>query len=90
MLNEKRIKEAEANVKRYLEEGLLKKISKIDENIQQILRKNSEESLRIADLLFKGEYICGLLYAPTMRCTTLLMLCFTLWAIKLSIRFLIK
>ncbi|MGZ7043764.1 MAG: hypothetical protein ACXVHS_09830 [Methanobacterium sp.] len=50
MLNEERIKEAETNVKGYLKEGLFKEIS-FDENILNILRKNSEESIMVADLI---------------------------------------
>jgi uncharacterized protein (UPF0332 family) len=53
MLSKERIKEAEKNVKNYLEEGLLKKIKEVDENIFKVFKKNSEESLRIADLLHK-------------------------------------
>ena len=47
MLNEKRIKEAESNVKSYLAEGLLKKTIS-DKNIMNILLKNAKESLRVA------------------------------------------
>jgi len=54
MLDKKRIKEAEENVRRYLEEGLLKKVEKIDENILSIMKKNSEDSLKTADFLFKN------------------------------------
>lgn len=56
MLGEKRIREAEANVRNYQDEGLLRKVSKIDQNILRVLKKNSEESLRTADVLFTGEY----------------------------------
>ncbi|GFO96079.1 uncharacterized protein ig2599ANME_0265 [groundwater metagenome] len=56
MFDEKRIKEAETNVRSYFNEGLIKKVDKIDENILHILRKNSQESLRISDLLSKGDY----------------------------------
>lgn len=56
MLDEKRIREAEANVRSYFREGLLKKVKKIDENILRILQKNSEESLKTADLLLRGNY----------------------------------
>ena len=54
MLDEKRIKEAENNVKRYLEEGLLKKVIKYDINLINIFRKNSEESLKVADFSYKN------------------------------------
>lgn len=53
MLDKKRIREAEINVKNYLDEGLLKKIKNIDKNILNVFKRNSEESLKIADLLFK-------------------------------------
>lgn len=52
MLDKDRIKEAESNVRIYLKEGLLRK-SSFDDNILNILRKNSEESLKVADLIFK-------------------------------------
>src|SRR3972149_4091005 len=51
MLDKKRIKEAENNVKRYLEEGLLKKIKEHNDDIFNTFKKNSEESLKVADLL---------------------------------------
>ncbi len=52
MLSEKRIKEAEKNVKVYLEEGLLRKIDKPDKKILNILLKNSDESLKLANKIF--------------------------------------
>lgn len=54
MLNEKRIREAENNVKMYLENGLLKKIAVVDNRIVDILVKNSGESLRVAEVLFRN------------------------------------
>ena len=52
MLDDERIKEAEINVRTYLRDGLLKK--KVpDENIITTFRINSEESMRVADLLLK-------------------------------------
>ncbi len=48
MLSEKRIKEAETNVKSYLGEGLLKKAS-ADKNVMNILLKNANESLKVAE-----------------------------------------
>lgn len=54
MLDDERIKEAEINVRSYLKEGLLKK-SILDENILNTYRKNSEESLMVADLVLKEE-----------------------------------
>ena len=52
MLDKERIEEAEVNVKGYLRDGLLKK-RVLDENILNIHRKNSEESLLVADLVLK-------------------------------------
>lgn len=59
MLNEKRIKEAENNVRNYLEEGLLKRMEKIDERILNIFIKNSDESLKLANKTFleKGSWL---------------------------------
>ncbi|MFH1333473.1 MAG: hypothetical protein ABIH53_04530 [archaeon] len=51
MLDEKRIREAQTNVKTYLDEGLLKKVT-TDQKVMAILIKNSEESINIAKLLF--------------------------------------
>src|SRR3989338_4826372 len=48
MLNKERIKEAEANVKSYLEEGLLKK-SVMEKQVLNILLRNAKESLRVAE-----------------------------------------
>jgi len=48
MLNEKRIRETESNVREYLREGLLKKIYNQDYRIIKILLKNSEESIKVA------------------------------------------
>ena len=50
MLSEKRIKEAESNVKSYLEEGLLRK-TEFNSQIFNILRKNAQESLTVANFL---------------------------------------
>lgn len=54
MLDDERIKEAEINVRGYLKDGLLKKRT-LDENILNTFRKNSEESLMVADLILKEE-----------------------------------
>jgi len=51
MLDEKRIREAEQNVNTYLRESLIKKVSFLDEDILNILKKNSEDSIKIATLL---------------------------------------
>ncbi len=53
MLDKQRIDEARVNVKAYLAEGLLKRITEKDNRVLEVLKKNSEESLRVADLLFK-------------------------------------
>ena len=52
MLDEPRIKEARSNVKNYLEEGLLKKITFKEGEVKKILINNSRESLKVADTLF--------------------------------------
>jgi len=48
MLDKKRIKEAEGNVRSYLEEGLLKK-AVMNQQIMNILLGNAKESLRVAE-----------------------------------------
>ena len=48
MLNEERIKEAEANVRSYLDEGLLRKAA-MDKQVINILLRNAKESLRVAE-----------------------------------------
>jgi len=48
MLSNEKIKEAESNVRAYLDEGLLKKSSP-DQNIINILLKNAKESLKVAE-----------------------------------------
>lgn len=53
MLSEKKVREAEKNVKNYLEEGLLKK-TQYNPNIFYILNKNAEESLRTANFLYNN------------------------------------
>lgn len=54
MLNEKRIKEAESNVKTYLEEGLLIK-QQFHPNIFKILVNNANDSLETANFLMKNK-----------------------------------
>lgn len=56
MLDKKRIQEAEENIKRYFEEGLLRKIQDKEPQIKEILIKNSRESLTVAEMLLKGDY----------------------------------
>lgn len=48
MLTKERIKEAESNVKSYLDEGLLKKTA-MNQPIMDILLRNAKESLRVAE-----------------------------------------
>lgn len=48
MLDTNRIKEAERNVKSYLDEGLLKK-TLMEQKVLDILLRNAKESLRVAD-----------------------------------------
>ena len=52
MLDEKRINEAENNVKSYLEEGLLSKTNAKQE-VLAILLKNAKESLRVAEEIYQ-------------------------------------
>ncbi|MBL7170266.1 MAG: hypothetical protein ISS48_04560 [Candidatus Aenigmarchaeota archaeon] len=54
MLDSKRVKEAEGNVRNYLSEGLLKKVEKVDKNILNTYKKNCEESLETANFLDKN------------------------------------
>ena len=51
MLTKERIKEAENNVKSYLDEALLKK-AEANKSVQEIFTKNGKESLRVAEELF--------------------------------------
>lgn len=54
MLSEKRIKEAEINVKSYLNEGLLTK-TKFIPKVFAILKNNAKESLSVANFLYKNK-----------------------------------
>lgn len=54
MLEKKRIKEAETGVKTYLREGLLRKKDP-NEKIINTFKTNSEESLKVADMLFRED-----------------------------------
>lgn len=53
MLSEKRIKEAETNVKNYLKEGMVKKTD-FNSKIFDILRNNAKESLSVANFLYQN------------------------------------
>lgn len=54
MLDNNKIKEAEQNVKSYLQDGLLKKTS-VNQQVIKILLTNSKESLRVAEEVFKKQ-----------------------------------
>ena len=54
MLSEARIKEAENNVRTYTSDGLLRKVTKPDINVKNILIKNCEESLKVAEMIFNN------------------------------------
>ncbi len=54
MLNDQRIKEAEQNVKRYLEDELLKKTA-FQKTIYLILLKNGHDSIEIAQFLLENK-----------------------------------
>lgn len=55
MPDEKRVKEAEKNVKNYLNEGMLRKVS-ADRGILEIIRSNCKESLNVAEILQKNNH----------------------------------
>ena len=52
MLDDKRIQEAEKNVKRYLEDGLINRIQTERANILDTYRRNQEESIDLAKKIF--------------------------------------
>jgi len=54
MLNEKRIKEAESNFKRYLEEGLIRK-EKFRKEVFETYLKNYKESITLLDFIDKNK-----------------------------------
>ena len=51
MLNEKRIKEAESNIRGYLQEGLIKKHAVFRKEILETYERNYQESLDIAQMI---------------------------------------
>ena len=53
MLNEKRLKEAESNVKGYLEDGLIWKYKDPRQEILETYQRNYQESLGVAQKLFE-------------------------------------
>ncbi len=56
MLDKHRIDEAARNVKDYLISSLLRRVDKPDKNIISVFKKNSEESLRVAQFIFDSNY----------------------------------
>lgn len=54
MLDKKRVEEAKKNVERYLRDGILNKIEVINENILETYKRNSNESLMVAEHLFNS------------------------------------
>ena len=52
MLDEKRIKEAESNIKGYLQEGLIKKYEFYRQDILETYKRNYQESLDLAQKIF--------------------------------------
>lgn len=55
MLTDKRIKEAKDNVRMYLSDGLLSKVS-FDKQVFNVLENNTNESLNVAEILYKGKH----------------------------------
>lgn len=55
MLDRDRVKEAESNVRSYLEEGLLKKAA-ANKQVMAVLMGNSKESLRVAEEVRRGNF----------------------------------
>jgi uncharacterized protein (UPF0332 family) len=54
MLDEKRVKEAESNIRLYLSDGLLKKVTE-NESLIKLFIKNAKESLEIANKIYNEE-----------------------------------
>ena len=52
MLSKDRIREAQENVRAYMEEGIIKKMASLDPTILKTYRTNAEESLKVADILY--------------------------------------
>lgn len=55
MLTDKRIKEAQDNLKAYLQEGLVVKKKEFEQRIFNILENNANESLKIAEMMFANQ-----------------------------------
>lgn len=56
MLSEKRIKEAEKNVKNYLNDDMIKKVKELDPIVLKTLTRNSEESIKVAEIIAQGNH----------------------------------
>lgn len=56
MLDEERISEAEANVKSYLSEGLIRKVARFEGSVFGTFKRNYEDSLRVANHLFEEDF----------------------------------
>jgi|SRR3989344_3220948 len=54
-MDEKRIKEAENNFRRYLQEGKIKKVPQINNLIYDTYLRNGRESLKVANELFQNK-----------------------------------
>ncbi len=54
-MDEQRIKQAEDNFKRYLQEGKIKKVSKMNTLIYETYLRNARESLNVANQLFQNK-----------------------------------
>lgn len=52
MLDQKRITEAQSNMRKYLEDGLISKISQYKNEILQTYKRNYKESFEVAEKLF--------------------------------------
>ena len=56
MLDENRIKEAQHNVRDYINDGRLKSVKVRDPTVERILVNNSKESLKVAKILFENKH----------------------------------
>ena len=56
MLDENRIKEAQCNVRDYVNDGRLKSVNARDPVVGRILVNNSKESLKVAKILFENKH----------------------------------
>jgi uncharacterized protein (UPF0332 family) len=56
MLSDKRIKEAETNVRIYLNDYMLKKVKETNSIVLKTLINNSKESIKLAEITFNGNH----------------------------------